>query len=121
MNTTKHHKGLEEIVKKHIMPNEKIINLAKKKEKLKCDFCEKEKSKHAHKRTKGTQGRNTLTKTPIVGLAQRGGKVKANVVENVKMRTLEQQIVSNVKIGSDIYTDEFLSYSKIGKLYPHGS
>lgn len=79
----------------------------------------KEKNKHVNKRTKGTQGRNTLTKTPIVGLAQRGGKVKANVVNNVRMRTLEAQIAEHVQIGTELYTDEFLSYSKIGKLYPH--
>lgn len=81
----------------------------------------KEKNKHAHKRTKGTQGRNTLTKTAVVGLVQRGGAVKASVVEDVKMRTLESVIVEHVKIGSELFTDEFLSYSKIGKLYPHQS
>ncbi len=81
----------------------------------------KEKNKHAHKRTKGTQGRNTLTKTPVVGLVQRGGNVKASVVEDVKMRTLESMIVEHVKIGSELFTDEFLSYSKIGTLYPHQS
>lgn len=81
----------------------------------------KEKNKHAHKRTKGTQGRNTLTKTPIVGLVQRGGAVKASVVEDVKMRTLESMIVEHVKIGTELFTDEFLSYSKIGSLYPHQS
>ncbi|MCF7815832.1 MAG: IS1595 family transposase [Candidatus Pacebacteria bacterium] len=81
----------------------------------------KEKNKHAHKRTKGTQGRNTLTKTPVVGLIQRGGKVKASVVQDVKMRTLESMIVEHVKIGSELFTDEFLSYSKIGSLYPHQS
>ncbi|MFA5001253.1 MAG: IS1595 family transposase [Candidatus Paceibacterota bacterium] len=79
----------------------------------------KEKNKHAYKRTKHTQGRNTLTKTPIVGLLQRGGAIKAKVVDNVKMRTLESMIVENVKIGSQLYTDEFLSYSKIGSLYAH--
>lgn len=79
----------------------------------------KENNKHANKRTKGTQGRNTLTKTPILGIIQRGGNIKANVIENVKMRTLEQQIVEHIKIGTQLYTDEFLSYSKIGKLYPH--
>lgn len=81
----------------------------------------KEKNKHAYKRSKGTQGRNTLTKTPIVGLIQRGGAIKAKVVDNVRMRTLESMIVEHVKIGTQLYTDEFLSYSKIGKLYPHSA
>ena len=35
------------------------------------------------------------------------------------MRTLEQQIVEHVKMGTQLYTDELLSYSKIGRLYPH--
>jgi len=79
----------------------------------------KEKNKHFNKRTPHTQGRNTLTKTPIVGMIQRGGAMKAKVVDNVRMRTLESMIVENVKIGSQLYTDEFLSYSKIGQLYAH--
>lgn len=79
----------------------------------------KERNKHANKRVKGTQGRNTLTKTPIVGMIQRGGAIKAKVVDNVRMRTLESMIVENCKLGTQLYTDEFLSYSKIGKLYPH--
>ncbi len=79
----------------------------------------KEKNKHANKRTPHTQGRNTLTKTPVFGLIQRGGAVKAKVVDNVTMRTLEKQIIENVQIGTQLYTDELLSYSKIGKLFPH--
>lgn len=79
----------------------------------------KEKNKHANKRTKGTQGRNTLTKTPVMGMIERGGKITANVVENVTMRTIEKQIVENVQIGSQLYTDDFMSYSQIGRLYPH--
>ena len=79
----------------------------------------KEKNKHANKRTPHTQGRNTLTKTPVFGLIQRGGAIKAEVVDNVTMRTLEQQIVEHVKMGTQLYTDELLSYSKIGRLYPN--
>lgn len=79
----------------------------------------KEKNKHWDKRTKGTRGRSTETKAPVMGLIQRGGEVRANVVDDVKMRTVEQQIVNHVKIGSNLYTDDFLSYSRIGKLYPH--
>lgn len=79
----------------------------------------KEKNKHLANRIKGTQGRNVKTKVPVVGLIQRNGEVRANVVDDVTMRTIEKEIVENVKIGSQLYTDDFLSYSKIGKLYPH--
>lgn len=80
----------------------------------------KEKNKHFNKRTPHTQGRNTKTKSVVMGLIQRGGEVRASVVPDVKMRTLEAKIIEHVKIGTQLYTDELLSYSQIGKLYPHG-
>jgi transposase-like protein len=79
----------------------------------------KEKNKHFNKRTVGTKGRSTLTKTPVMGMIERKGKLKTKVLDDVKMRTLEQQIVEHVGIGSKLYTDNFMSYSKIGKLYAH--
>lgn len=79
----------------------------------------KEKNKHLSKRTKGTQGRSIKTKTPVFGLLQREGQVRAEVVKDVKMRTLEQKIVEHVQLGTQLYTDTLMSYSHIGKLYPH--
>lgn len=79
----------------------------------------KEKNKHLNKRTPHTQGRNTTKKSVVMGLVERGGKVKANVVPDVKMRTLESKIIEHVKIGTKLYSDELLSYSQIGKLYEH--
>jgi len=81
----------------------------------------KEKNKHLSKKIRNTQGRSTKTKAPVFGLIQRKGNVKAKVVENVKMKTLEKEIIEHVKIGTQLYTDELLSYSKIGTLYPHGT
>ncbi|MEG0287368.1 MAG: IS1595 family transposase [Victivallaceae bacterium] len=43
------------------------------------------------KRIEGTQGRITKAKTAIVGLVQRGGEARANVVENVTMCTIEKK------------------------------
>lgn len=81
----------------------------------------KEKNKHRNKKTAGTQGRNTKTKTAIVGLVQREGEVRANVVDNVRMRTIEQHIVTHVQIGTQLYTDDFSAYGRIGDLYPHAA
>ena len=78
-----------------------------------------EKNKHQSKRVKGVQGRSTTTKIPVMGMLQRGGEVRANLLDDVKMKTIEQQITSNIKKGSKIYTDDFLSYSRIKKFYPH--
>ena len=79
----------------------------------------KEKNKHLNKRTKHTQGRSTQTKTPVFGMLQRDGELKATVIPNVRMRTLERHLVTNVKMGTQIYSDDLLSYSHVNKLYSH--
>lgn len=79
----------------------------------------KEKNKHLSKRTGGTRGRSTSVKTPVVGLIERGGEIRATVVKDCSMRTIESQIVQHAAFGSKIKTDDFLSYSRIGKYYPH--
>src|SRR6266404_4420587 len=67
-----------------------------------------EKNKHYDKRVKGTRGRSTETKTPVMGILQRGGELRANVLDDVKMKTIEQQLTANIKTGSKVYTDDFL-------------
>lgn len=79
----------------------------------------KEHNKHRSKRSAGTRGRSLTTKTPVFGLLERGGEIRANVVPNAKLRTVEQQVVSNVKFGSTIYTDDFLSYDRLSKWFKH--
>ncbi len=79
----------------------------------------KEKNKHASKRTEGTQGRSTKTKTPILGMVQRGGAVKAIVEEKVCAETIQKHILENVRKRTKIYTDEFRAYIPVGKLFPH--
>lgn len=79
----------------------------------------KEKNKHANKRTAHTQGRSIATKAPVFGMLERGGTLKAEVLSDTKMRTIEQHIIENMKIGSNLYTDNFGSYKSIGKLFKH--
>jgi transposase-like protein len=80
-----------------------------------------EKNKHASKRQDGTRGRSTKTKTPVVGMIQRGGEIRAQVVERVTMAAVESNIVANAAKGSQIISDDFLSYARIGKMFPHKS
>jgi transposase-like protein len=80
-----------------------------------------EKNKRASKRSKGTRGRSVKTKTPVVGMIQRGGEIRAQVVERVNMATVENNIKSNVAKGTQIMSDDFLSYARIGKMFPHKS
>lgn len=80
-----------------------------------------EKNKHAIKRTAGTRGRSVKTKTPVVGMIQRGGEIRAQVVERVSMATVENNIKEYAAKGSQIISDDFLSYARIGKMFPHKS
>lgn len=77
----------------------------------------KEKNRHRSKRNILTQERNLETKTPVFGILQRDGELRADALDNVKMRTIEQKIVEHVQIGTQIHTDDFLSYDRLSKWF----
>lgn len=70
----------------------------------------------------GKQGRSLESKTPVVGIVQRGGNVMAKVVSDVKARSLIPLIMKQVprNEGNTIYTDELGSYNLVSKIgYTH--
>jgi len=78
-----------------------------------------EKNKHASKKTKGTQGRSTKTKKPVLGMKERDGNVIATVVDNTKQKTVTPIIKATVKEGATVCTDEWQAYNKLGGSYNH--
>ena len=52
-------------------------------------------------------------KVPVIGIAQRHGKVTAKVVANVKRSTVMPLITKNVKRRTLIYTDEYKVYDAL--------
>ena len=79
----------------------------------------KEKNKHLNKRVKGTQGRSAKTKTPILGILERDGKVYAIPVKDASAKSLMPIIDSKIEKGSKVYTDEWKSYRKLSQNYDH--
>ena len=75
----------------------------------------RETNKHDSKRTEGTQGRSTKTKTPIFGMIQREGKVVAMKVDDTKGSTLMPIVSQFVKEGTVTYTDEAAMYNSLTK------
>lgn len=73
----------------------------------------KESNKHASKKTEGTQGRSTKTKTPVFGMQQRGGAVVALAVDDTKKATLFPIISRHISSGATTYTDEANMYSTL--------
>ena len=77
----------------------------------------KEQNKHMRQRMYGDAG--IPSKTPVVGMRERGGRTKAVVVENNGSQILETTIRENVEAGSTIHTDEWIGYRRVGQSYNH--
>lgn len=65
----------------------------------------------------GKRGRGAAGKTIVMGLKERGGRMIANVIPDVKKETLRQVVKQTVEPGSIVSTDELMSY---GLLAPDG-
>ncbi len=75
----------------------------------------KEKNKHESK--KSHEGRGPVGKTPVVGMRERGGRVKAKPVKDVDGATLKAVIEANVIPGSTLHTDEGSAYGALDAKY----
>jgi len=79
----------------------------------------KNKNRHANKKVPHSQGRSTKDKTAVVGMVERGGRVKACIVDNVQSKTLSAKIIKNVKETANLCTDEWIGYKGISRIYDH--
>ncbi len=72
-------------------------------------------------RRSGKRGRGAEGKTIVMGMAERGGKIAAQVIPDVKKSTLRDVVLDNVEPGSIVSTDELMSYGLLtGDGYKHG-
>lgn len=73
------------------------------------------------RRSGGKRGRGAPGKTIVMGLAERGGQMAAEVIPNVKTDTLKDVVNRNIEKGSVVSTDELMSYGLLtGDGYQHG-
>lgn len=79
----------------------------------------REKNKHDSKRTEGNQGRSVKTKTPVLGMVERKGKLVATIVPNTSVKILTPSVRKYVTEGSVVYTDEWGGYKNMHKIYEH--
>ena len=82
-----------------------------------CYIGGKESNKHEHKKLKA--GRGSVGKTAVIGMRERGGRVKAMTIPNTTSRTLQSAIIENVAAGSEIQTDEHTGYQGIEDHFYH--
>jgi transposase-like protein len=75
----------------------------------------KEKNKHANKKLNA--GRGSVGKVAVLGMRERGGFVRAKVVDATDINTVQNEIHGMVEVGSTIYTDEYGAYSDLDGLF----
>jgi transposase-like protein len=81
----------------------------------------KNKNRHLNKKANygNGQGRFFPDKTPVVGLIDGSGKVRAGVVQRTDQSTLCSVVIGNVKKNSTIVTDEHTAYFQLKNFYDH--
>ena len=70
----------------------------------------KARNMHPAKRREKITGTGGKDKTAVVGILERGGKIKTTVVPNRKKKALQSEIREHVLAGSAIFTDALKSY-----------
>ena len=65
---------------------------------------------HKSRRVKGMSYAAGNGKTIVMGMLERGGKVRAGVIADRKLHNMQPVIVSNIDPGSHIITDEHTNY-----------
>ena len=70
----------------------------------------KARNMHKAKRARVITGTGGKDKTAVMGILERGGKVRTKVVENTKKKTLQSEIREHVLAGSALFTDALKSY-----------
>ena len=81
----------------------------------------KARNMHAsERRRKGITGRGSKPhQTPVLGMIERGGRVQAEVIPNVRAATLRPRVKDSVASGSTVYTDALPSYNGLGVRFSH--
>ncbi|WGF90817.1 IS1595 family transposase [Marinivivus vitaminiproducens] len=70
----------------------------------------------------GKRGRGAAGKTIVMGMKERGGRMVAQTIPNVKTDTLRGEVTASVEPGSAVSTDELISYGLLeGAGFKHGA
>jgi transposase-like protein len=79
----------------------------------------KSRNMHVSKRQRRITGTGGKDKTAVMGLLERGGKIRTIVIPNRKKTALQTEVRKHVEAGSALYTDALPSYSGLAQDYAH--
>src|SRR5438067_1406206 len=70
----------------------------------------KARNMHVSERKRRITGTGTKDKTAVMGILERGGKVRASVVPSRRKTVLQEEVRKHVTAGAALYSDALLSY-----------
>jgi transposase-like protein len=79
----------------------------------------KARNMHKAKRERVITGTGGKDKTVVMGMMERGGEVRAMVVDTRKRKELQKKVREHVEAGAAIFSDELKSYNGLETDYQH--
>jgi transposase-like protein len=79
----------------------------------------KARNMHLDKKQRRITGTGMQGKTTVMGLLERGGKVRTVVVSGTQKRLLQPEVRKHVETGAALYTDALSSYDGLANEYAH--
>jgi transposase-like protein len=79
----------------------------------------KARNMHVSERKRRITGTGTKDKTAVMGILERGGKVRATVVPSRRKTVLQEEVRKHVTAGTALYSDALMSYAGLATDYAH--
>jgi transposase-like protein len=79
----------------------------------------KARNMHVSERKRRITGTGTKDKTAVMGMLERGGKIRAKVVSTRKKHELQAEVYKHVEAGAALYSDALKSYDGLETDYAH--
>jgi transposase-like protein len=82
-------------------------------------FGGKVKNMHKSKRPKNVSLKGGNTKAIVLGMLERGGRVRARIIADRTRKSIEPVLKEHIEDGATIHTDEFSVYARLNNRYIH--
>jgi transposase-like protein len=79
----------------------------------------KARNMHVDKRERRITGTGGKDKTAVMGIMERGGRIRVKVVPNRRKSALQAEVREHVAAGSALYSDALKSYDGLAQEYAH--
>jgi transposase-like protein len=79
----------------------------------------KARNMHVSERKRRITGTGTKDKTAVMGILERGGKIRTTVVPSRRKKVLQDEVRKHVTAGSALYSDALMSYEGLASDYAH--